>query len=250
MSTQPVTAGGSIARSRLQGMTRRHPEWWVAAFSAAAWAGLLVTELAAGSLPAEHQHHRIADTGAGRSQGMVWVAVMVTAMMAPLVLPTLRRLSLASLRSDRHRAQVLFLLGYLATWVAACGAISMAVITAEARVGRVSTMALVLITAATWQFVPVKRRALRRCDRTVPIAANSRRADVDRALFGVASAISCMTTCWGFMAVLAATGHGIGAMASLFVIQMYERIADRYVPVAGAAVLAISGAWALAAGPF
>jgi predicted metal-binding membrane protein len=173
---------------------------------------------------------------------------MATAMMAPLVLPSLRRLSLTSLWSHRYRAQALFLLGYLVTWVAVAGAISVAVMAAELRMGRLFTLGVVLIAAAMWQFAPIKRCALRRCDRTVPIAAHSRRADVDRACFGASSAKSCVFTCWGFMAVLAATGHGISAMASLFVVQMYERMADRYVPAAGVVVLAFLGAWALIAG--
>ena len=79
----------------------------------------------------------------------------------------------------------LFLFGYLATWVAAAGAISVAVMAVEVLVGRVPTLGVALIGGALWQFAPVKRSALRRCDRTVPIAAHSWRADLDRALFGV-----------------------------------------------------------------
>lgn len=218
------------------------------ALAAAAWASLLVMDVAGGGLTEHHQHHSTIDAGNRMGGGVFWVALMATAMMAPLVLPSLRRLSLTSLWSHRYRAQALFLFGYLATWMASAGAISGAVMAVEGLGGRVPTLGLALIAAALWQFAPVKRRALRRCDRTVPIAAHLWRADLDRALFGVGSAISCVTTCWGFMVVLAAMGHGIGAMSSLFVIQMYERIADRYVPAAGVVVLCVLGAFGLATG--
>ena len=218
----------------------------MASIAAAAWGSLLVTEVAGGRLTDDHQHHSMADAGAGLTPGVVWMALMATAMMAPLVLPSLRRLSLTSLWSHRYRAQTQFLLGYLATWVAAAGAISVAVMAAEVRVGRVPTLGMVLVAAALWQFAPIKRGALRRCDRTVPVAARSWRAELDRARFGAGMATSCVVTCWGFMAVLAAMGHGIGTMSSLFVVQMHERISDRYVPAAGVVVLAFLGAWTLA----
>jgi predicted metal-binding membrane protein len=205
-------------------------------------------EVASGQPSTGHQHNSMVDGEAGRMHGVVWMAIMATAMMVPLVLPSLRRLSLTSLWSHRYRAQVLFLLGYLATWAVAAGTISVVVMAAEIRVGRVPTLGIALVGGALWQFAPVKRSALRRCDRTVPIPAHSWRADLDRTSFGAGTAISCVATCWGFMVMLAAVGHGIGAMSSLFVIQMYERIADRYVPAAGVVVLCVLGAVGLATG--
>ena len=95
--------------------------------------------------------------------------------------------------------------------------------------GRVVAMGSIFTAAALWRFAPAKRRALRRCSRTVPFADRGWRAERDRAHFGAISAASCVITCWGFMAALAAVGHGFVAMSALFVIQLHERIAPRYV---------------------
>ena len=111
------------------------------ALAAAAWASLLVMDVAGGGLTEHHQHHSMIDAGNRMGGGVFWVALMATAMMAPLVLPSLRRLALTSIWSHRYRAQALFLFGYLATWMASAGAISGAVMAVEGLGGRVPTWA-------------------------------------------------------------------------------------------------------------
>jgi predicted metal-binding membrane protein len=239
---------GPIALSTLRRFAWHQPEWWVAGVIASAWSGVALAAFAGRAGEADHfAGHAVARAGGvDWTLEVGWLSLMAVAMMAPLTLPTLRHLSLTSLWSRRHRAQALFLAGYLGTWVAASAVIAAAIETIEAGPGRVVMTGSIFAIAAMWQFAETKRRALRRCSRTVAIGSRGWRADRDCVCFGVENAASCVITCWGFMAAVAAAGHSLGVMAVLFIVQLHERIVRRYLPVKGAVLVAAVGAWSLA----
>jgi hypothetical protein len=212
----------------------RHPEWWIVAVSAGAWIVLAARD------------DRSAHHGADGPLTVAATALMVVAMMSPLVLPTLRHIALTSLRSYRHSMQGVFLVGYVGVWTLLTLALVAATGAAAAIISRALVMAVAGVAATAWQFARRKRRALRRCARTIPLPATGWRAFRDCARFGSVSAASCAATCWGFMTVATAAGHRIGVMALLFVAQLRERTARWYEPLPGAIAVAVVGAWMLA----
>jgi hypothetical protein len=224
-------------------VTWSHPEWWVVVAAAAAWAGLAYLQWTPAGGPTGHHAH---DTPGYSVLGtaVATAALMGAAMMAPLVLPTLRRISLTSLWRRRHRAQLLFLTGYLATWTAAIVATEGLVAGAGNLLGRMPAIALATAGAAAWQFAPSKRRALRRCARSVPIPPRGWRADVHCLRFGASSVRSCAVTCLPMMVTLVAAGHALVPMLALSAVQLHERIVSDYRPAAGALVIAVVGAGA------
>lgn len=255
-SAASVSTTGSIAiaqdgrptrPSRFRRWTWRHPEWWVVVAAIAAWAGIALMLLSAETTRGVHGGHVV-----GRDDGLRWriedarVILMTFAMMGPLTLPTLRHLSFTSLWHRRHRSQALFLSGYLLTWVATGAGIAAAVEAIKVPLGGTVLVGGLSGSAALWQFAQRKRRAIRRCGRTVPVAAGGWRADRDCFRFGVESGANCVVSCCGLMAVVAAAGHSVGVMAVLFLVQLHERIARRYIPMAGAVVVGAVGVWSLA----
>jgi hypothetical protein len=226
-----------FAWARLRTFAWRHPEWWVVAVSAGAWIALAASD-------EDRSAHHVADGVA--SPTVAATALMVVAMMSPLVLPTLRHIALTSLHSNRHSMQGVFLVGFVGVWTLLTLALVAATGAAAAIISRALVVAVAGVAATAWQFARRKRRALRRCTRTIPLPASGWRAYRDCARFGSVSAASCAATCWGFMAVATAAGHRIGVMALLFAAQLRERAARWYEPLPGAVAVAVAGAWLLA----
>ena len=232
-----LAAARTFAWARLRTFAWRHPEWWVAAVSAGAWIVLAAS--------AEHRSaHHVADGVAPLT--VAAPALMVVAMMSPLVLPTLRHIALTSLWSYRHTMQVVFLAGYVGTWTLLTMALAAVTGVAATITSRPLVVAVAGVAATAWQFARYKRRALRLCTRTIPLPASGWRAYRDCAQFGSVSAASCAATCWGFMTLATPAGHRIGVMALLFVAQLRERTARWYEPRPGAVAVAVAGAWLLA----
>lgn len=250
MSVEADVRRPSPLRQRIHGFGLRHPQWWVAALAAGGWAVLLATGIAG------HRHGDPSGGAAGAawsggaawSAGVAWSAVMVTAMMAPLVLPNVRRLAYASLRRRRFRAGAAFLVGYLGVWTAVAVITDRLVAAGTGLLGRLATTMLTFGAAAAWQYSGRKRRALRRCALTIPTALRGWRADRDCARLGVLVALGCLGTCWAIMTAAAATGHDVAAMAVLSAVAAHERTARRYEPATGAAVIALLGAVLLIGG--
>jgi Predicted metal-binding integral membrane protein (DUF2182) len=232
-----LAAAPPFAWTRLRTFAWRHPEWWVAAVSAGAW---IVLAASGGDRRAHHDADGVAPLT------VAVTALMVVAMMSPLVLPTLRHIALTSLWPYRHSMQGIFLVGYVGAWTLLTLALAAATGAAAAIISRALVVAVVAVAATAWQFARRKRRALRRCARTIPLPASGWRAYRDCARFGSLSAASCAATCWGFMAVAAAAGHRIGVMMLLFAAQLRERTSRWYEPLPGAAAVAVAGAWMLA----
>jgi predicted metal-binding membrane protein len=94
-------------------------------------------------------------------------------------------------------------------------------------------------TAAAWEIGPIKRRELRRCHRTVPLAPRGWRADADCVRYGLTTGFSCLTMCWALMVACAAFAHSLPVMAVLFGVQLSGRYQRR--PSPALAALAVLG---------
>lgn len=221
-SAGAVPAPGLLNRVRVFGW--RHPEWWAVLASVLAWAYLA---------SAAHGH-------AGHGTGAAAMAAMVVAMMLPLTIAQLRHVALSSLWRRRHRAAAGFIAGFLAVWLAVEAVLAVAWRGMGSLAGAALAAGVVAVAAALWELAPAKRRHLRRCHRTVPLAPSGWRADADCARFGAAMGVSCVGTCWALMLASAAFAHSLPVMLALFGVQLSGRYRRRHsAPLAAAVVLAV-----------
>lgn len=230
MAATPQTVQ-SAASIRLRRIGWRHPEWWVVLVAAAAWVFLVATSL-------KHAAHAHAVPSA--SPGIVATAVMVAAMMLPLTIPNVRHVALSSLWRRRHRAMATFLVGFLCCWVVAQTVIQGAIGFLTPSLGWMLVAGLATVTAVLWGVSLGRKRRLRRCGLTVPLAPRGWRADADCAQYGVITGLSCVTTCWALMAAVAAFSHSLPVMAVVFGVQLSDRY--RWRPSPGLTSLVFLGA--------
>lgn len=190
-----TSAPGALASMRAElgalGRWRRYaarrPEWWLPAAAGLAW-----TVLAVAFLRGAH------DPGIG------WWAVMVVAMMLPLVRSQARWLAFRSLRERRQAAVAAFVLSFVLAWVAA-GAVLLAVLTSVR--GDLAALAAALAVAAAWQVALPRRRILRRCGAMRAPAIRGPQAVADWLRSGASSGARCVMTCWALMAPMAIVHH-------------------------------------------
>jgi predicted metal-binding membrane protein len=215
----------------------RHPEWWCVAFSATAWVVLLGDTHAV--MPG---NDLLAEVGN-------WV-LMLLAMMIPLTLGPIRRVSERSLWRRRHRAIAVFLLGYLSSWL-------LLGMTASVLLKRFTPIdqrdlpiatALALLAAAAWQLTGMKRWALASCHRTMAIAPDGWKAERDAFRYGALIARYCLLSCGPAMLVTLLAGHQIALLALTGAILIAERWAPRLDGRVTAAALLGLSALALAPG--
>jgi predicted metal-binding membrane protein len=162
---------------------------------------------------------------------------MVIAMMVPLTITNVRHVAQSSLWRRRNRAIAGFLVGYLAVWVVVQTIIVETWGLLIPLVGWGAAAGIAMIAAALWEVSPIKRRRLRRCHRTVPLAPRGWRADADCARYGVSTGFSCVTVCWALMVAAAAFSHSVVVMAVLFGVQASGRYQRRPSPVVAALVV-------------
>jgi predicted metal-binding membrane protein len=229
----------------------RHPEWWVLALSAAAWLGIawLAGPMATGPLCIAARAGLAGDLAARLSvawrtgaldQMLGGWTVMALAMVPPLTLPMLRYVAARSFAFRRARALALFLAGLLCPWVAA-GVMAIALMTvAPAPDGRIAALGFAI--AAIWELTPFKRRALRRCHRGVPLAAEGWRADRDCFVFGCARGQDCLISCWAMMLAVMLADHTATAILVTQALAFAERRAREPRVERCAVVLAALGA--------
>jgi predicted metal-binding membrane protein len=179
--------------------------------SAAAWILLAVGPDAM----ALHTRHPAAMTGVS-SLAAGW-ALMLAAMMAPLVIAPVRHVRDRSFARRRARAIALFTAGYAAIWMGA-GVVLLGA-------ARLEPVLLAATIAFVWQFSPFKQRCLNRCHAHAELAAFGRTADIDALRFGVTHGLWCVGSCWALMLLplLAARDH-IAAMAVVALWLFAERL--------------------------
>ena len=233
-----VVAARTSPRRQLPGPLQRslawHPEWWVYAVACAAALVLVAGALASpDAAPAAGHHVHEGHNAMGPSPDVhrpwaSWLsawehwALMVAAMMLPVVAPQVRRVATRSLSSRRHRAAVSFVLGYLLVWLV-LGAGLVAVVLALGGQEQVAPwLAMVLLAAAGWQVSGPRKRMLRRCDSLRLAAASGRAADLDCARAGLRSGLRCVFTC-GPLMVAMVLSHSLLLMAGVLVVLLSER---------------------------
>jgi predicted metal-binding membrane protein len=160
-------------------------------------------------------------------------AVMVAAMMSPLLIAPLRHVHDRSFSTRRVRAMLLFTAGYAAVWMAAgVGFEPMALAIRSVVPAPPVGVALAAAIAMLWQVTPAKQWCLNRCHRRPHLAAFGAAADRDVFVFGLISGASCVGACWALMLAPLLVGHGhLLAMIAVTIFVAAERL-ERPAPLA------------------
>jgi predicted metal-binding membrane protein len=153
-------------------------------------------------------------------------ALMLVAMMAPLLIAPIRHVRDRSFARRRARAIALFVAGYGPIWLAA-GAVLLTLALASRLIAPGSSMPLALaaVIALAWQFSPAKQSCLNRCHAHAELAAFPPAADIDALRFGATHGIWCVGSCWALMLLplLVSRGH-LAAMAAVTLWLLAERL--------------------------
>jgi predicted metal-binding membrane protein len=147
-------------------------------------------------LPPSH-----ASTGNAAGLFIGW-ALMLTAMMTPLLIPALRHVRARSLRSRRWRAVSLVTVAHAAVWTV--GGIVLLTVASLLRsvTGQPALAVLLGLDAAlAWQLSPLKQYCLNRHCAHPPISSFGSAADRDALRFGGTHAAWCLGSCWALMLV-------------------------------------------------
>lgn len=148
-------------------------------------------------------------------------ALMVAAMMSPLVIAPLQHVRDRSFARRRARAMLLFVAGYAAIWMTAGVGLQTVALAARWAVPAPLCLGLAATTAIFWQVSPAKQWCLNRCHRQPHLAAFGAAADRAAFKFGLTNGASCVGSCWALMLLPLFVGHGhvlgmIGVMVFVF----------------------------------
>ncbi|HEV2806276.1 MAG TPA: DUF2182 domain-containing protein [Chthoniobacterales bacterium] len=160
-----------------------------------------------------------------RALAIDW-ALMLVAMMAPMLVAPLYHIRISSFARRRLRSIALFVLGYGAVWMAAGVVIVAMQLAASWRLPQSYLPAIMAgLVALVWQASPLKQRCLNRCHSHRPLAAFGFAADLDVLRFGATTGIWCVGSCWLAMLfpMLLSEGHFI-AMAAVALLMFCERL--------------------------
>jgi predicted metal-binding membrane protein len=148
-------------------------------------------------------------------------ALMVAAMMLPLLMAPLRHVCDRSFARRRTWAMLLFVSGYAAVWMGAgVGLQATALAIRSAAPLPLVCLGLATAMAIGWQISPAKQWCLNRCHRRPHLAAFGAAADRDAFAFGLTHGASCVGACWALMllTLLVGAGHVLWMIAiTLFV---------------------------------
>ena len=179
----------------------------------------------------EHDGHRacrdVDALGVRETSVAAWAAawghwvLMVLAMMLPVAAPHVRVVAMRSLWSRRHRAAVVFLVGYVAVWLS-LAPYSWRCSSPWDGAPRRAWLVGILLVAAAWQVSRPRKRVLRRCGALRLGAAAGIAADLNCAGAGLRSGLRCMVTCWPAMLAMAVS-HRLLLMAGLLAVMLTER---------------------------
>ena len=157
-------------------------------------------------------------------------ALMIVAMMFPLLVPMVRHVAGHSFSARRQRSVGLFVAGYAMVWLAAAAASSVALVAARATLQTLQAPWAGLICcgiAALWQVSAAKIRAVNRCHGTVALRPWADGADRDAIGFGILHGTRCVRACLPVMVLPLVGGYGLAAMAAIAAILLAERARDK-----------------------
>ena len=140
-------------------------------------------------------------------------ALMLAAMMTPLLISPVRHLGERSLPRRRKRGIFLFVTAYVGIWIVG----GIALLETANLVRRLGPAPVIAVGAAiTWQFSPAKQRCLNRHHARPPLAAFGHQAYLDALRFGASSASWCFGSCWALMLLpLVASSAQLEVMAAI-----------------------------------
>ena len=163
------------------------------------------------------------------SWAVAW-ALMLTAMMLPLLIAPIRHVRDRSYASRRYRAIALFLAGYGSVWMVA-GGVLLAVAALAGGIARAiafpaaAVASLTVGLAIAWHCSPARQRCLNRMHAHPAIAASGAAADLAVLRFGLAHGCLCVGTCWALMLLpLTLPGGHLPSMAGVTAWLLAERI--------------------------
>ncbi len=178
-----------------------------------------------GAMPLSTSFQMLLTTNAPASLAAGW-ALMLVAMMSPVLIQPIRHIRVRSFTRRRARSIALFLAGYVAIWMA-LGGVLLAIELAVKSFAPQSYLpaAGVALIALVWQVSPVKQRCLNRCHAHTELAAFGAAADFDALRFGITHGLWCAGSCWALMLfpMLLPRGHVV-AMAAVAVLIFSERL--------------------------
>jgi predicted metal-binding membrane protein len=155
-------------------------------------------------------------------------ALMLVAMMSPLVISEIYHIRFTSLARRRARSIALFVAGYGGVWMV-CGAVLTGagfVALALAPGSYIPATVAGLITCV-WQASPFKQRCLNKCHDNRPLRVFGPEADLDAFRFGWTHGVWCAGSCSALMLfpMLLPEGHLV-AMAAVAILVFCERLED------------------------
>ncbi|MEW7857128.1 DUF2182 domain-containing protein [Pseudomonas chlororaphis] len=152
-------------------------------------------------------------------------ALMLLAMMPPLLAMPLMHVWRSSLPRRRIRAALGFLLGYSALWLTAGPLLMVLALLLQLSVAD-AALATALLVALLWSASPWQRAALNRGHRLRRIGLFGWAADRDCLVFGASHGAWCIASCWAWMLVplLGGAWH-IPLMLVAGAIMLVERLA-------------------------
>jgi predicted metal-binding membrane protein len=153
-------------------------------------------------------------------------ALMVAAMMSPLIVAPLQHVRDRSFARRRARSMLLFVAGYLAVWMIAGAALQAVALAARwAAPAPLAYLGVAAAAAMVWQISPAKQWCLNRCHRQPQLAAFGAAADRDAFCFGLTNGASCAGACWTLMLLMLFAGQGhVLAMIALSLFVFAERL--------------------------
>ena len=207
--------------NRLEGVTSKWP--WAA--SLGAWMALLAAppELhglslcGGGTLPPMAALDLLSRTAS--ICGLAFsTALMIIAMMLPLVGPSLDHVAVRS-GSRRILAEASFMAGLIVVWMVAMPLLNLAALVLR---GLPLAGWIILGIALLWQEGGLKARAHRRCHARPPIHWHPIGLCLDCVAYGAATAGNCLAGCWAVM-LAATTLGGVVPMMLVTVFVLVER---------------------------
>jgi predicted metal-binding membrane protein len=155
-------------------------------------------------------------------------ALMIAAMMSPLLVAPLRHIRERSFARRRARAVLLFVAGYGLMWMiagVALQALALAALWAEP--APLLRFGIAAAAAMAWQVSPAKQWCLNRCHRQPPLAAFGAAADRDAFDFGLTNGAACVGACWALMVLPLLAGHAhVLAMIAVTLFVFAERLEE------------------------
>jgi predicted metal-binding membrane protein len=152
-------------------------------------------------------------------------ALMVAAMMSPLVVAPLRHVRERSFARRRARATLLFVAGYACAWMIAGGGLQAMALAARSVAPAPLCLGLAALTAMAWQVSPAKQWCLNRCHRRPHLAAFGAAADRDAFVFGLTNGVACAGACWALMLLPLFAGQAhVWAMIAVTLFVVGERL--------------------------